>query len=78
MSLQFKARSHVQTGPAQSAAEATYTTPTAFLTTREAAHLLRLSEVTLSRWRTEGAGPNYCKFGRRVLSQTRRSTSERS
>ena len=38
-----------------------------FLTVREAAEFLRLSEITLSRWRTEGSGPSYRKFGRRVL-----------
>jgi len=28
---------------------------------------LRLSEVTLGRWRLEGGGPRYCKFGRQVV-----------
>jgi hypothetical protein len=58
-----------------------------FLTAKEAAALLRLSEITLGRWRIEGCGPAYLKFGRRVVydradivawaeSQKRRSTSE--
>jgi hypothetical protein len=33
----------------------------------EAAALLRVSQVTLGRWRIEGRGPVYRKFGRRVL-----------
>lgn len=58
-----------------------------FLTVQEAAAFLRLSAVTLNRWRTEGQGPPYRKFGRRVLygqpdligwaeNQKRHSTSE--
>ena len=58
-----------------------------FLTVQEAANFLRLSAVTLCRWRIEGAGPSYCKFGRRVVyersdliawgqAQKRSSTSE--
>ena len=61
--------------------------PPVFLTVREAAALLRLSEITLCRWRIEGSGPPFRKFGRRVLyersdlvawaqAQTRLSTSE--
>ena len=61
--------------------------PPVFLTVREAAALLRVSEITLGRWRIEGNGPRYRKFGRRVLyarsdllawadAQVRRSTSE--
>jgi len=38
-----------------------------FLTAAEAAHFLRISSVTLSRWRIEGCGPPYRKFGRRVV-----------
>ena len=38
-----------------------------FLNVTEAAALLRISPVTLCRWRIEGAGPPYRKFGRRVL-----------
>jgi hypothetical protein len=68
---------HQQAAPSQ---------PT-FLNVREAAVLLRLSEITLSRWRLEGGGPPYRKFGRRVLyarsdllawadAQVRHSTSE--
>ena len=38
-----------------------------FLTPREAAELLRLSAVTLARWRIEGQGPAFRKFGRRVV-----------
>jgi predicted DNA-binding transcriptional regulator AlpA len=59
-----------------------------FLDTREAAALLHISSVTLSRWRIEGRGPEYRKFGRRVVyaradliawadAQRRQSTSER-
>ena len=65
----------------------TTTTLPIFLTVRETAAFLRLSEITLSRWRTEGGGPPYRKFGRRVLyartdlvawaeAQTRLSTSQ--
>jgi excisionase family DNA binding protein len=57
-----------------------------FLSAQEAAELLRISPVTLSRWRIEGRGPEYRKFGRRVRygrtdlitwadAQRRRSTS---
>jgi excisionase family DNA binding protein len=41
--------------------------PVTFLTVMEAAALLRVSQVTLGRWRIEGRGPVYRKFGRRVL-----------
>ena len=58
-----------------------------FLTVREAAALLRLSEITMARWRIEGNGPPHYKFGRRVVYarsdliawtevQRRQSTSE--
>jgi len=58
-----------------------------FLTVTEAAGLLRVSPVTLGRWRIEGHGPAFRKFGRRVVyaredldawavSQRRQSTSE--
>jgi hypothetical protein len=58
-----------------------------FLTTAEAASFLRISPVTLGRWRIEGCGPAYRKFGRRVVyahadlsawaeAQRRASTSE--
>lgn len=40
---------------------------TLFLTQREAAALLRLSERTLERYRREGTGPPFCAFGRRRL-----------
>jgi hypothetical protein len=61
--------------------------PSDFLTAPEAAALLRVSPVTLGRWRIEGCGPPYKKFGRRVLyacsdvlfwadAQTRLNTSE--
>ena len=33
----------------------------------EAAELLRLSERTLERWRVEGIGPPFRRFGRRVV-----------
>jgi excisionase family DNA binding protein len=58
-----------------------------FLTVAEAAALLRVSTVTLCRWRIEGHGPTFRKFGRRVVyareeldawasNQRRCSTSE--
>lgn len=34
-----------------------------FLTAAEAAALLRLSPITLSRWRTQGYGPRWTKMG---------------
>jgi excisionase family DNA binding protein len=49
---------------------ARHSTPTVFLTVTEAAALLRLSEITLGRWRIEGKGPPFRKFGRRVLYAT--------
>jgi hypothetical protein len=61
--------------------------PPVFLTAAEAAAFLRISPITLSRWRIEGCGPAYRKFGRRVVyaladliawaeGQRRASTSE--
>ena len=58
-----------------------------FFTVKEAAKLLRLSPVTLGRWRAEGVGPPHRKFGRKVIydqadlihwaaAQKRTSTSE--
>ena len=41
--------------------------PPVFLTATEAAGFLPISTVTLSRWRIEGSGPAYRKFGRRVV-----------
>jgi hypothetical protein len=38
-----------------------------FLTTSEAGSFLRISPITLGRWRIEGYGPPYRKFGRRVV-----------
>jgi hypothetical protein len=38
-----------------------------FLDTGEAAGFLRISPITLSKWRIEGRGPAYRKFGRRVV-----------
>jgi hypothetical protein len=38
-----------------------------YLTQLEAATFLRLSERTLERWRVEGAGPRFRKFGRRIV-----------
>lgn len=60
---------------------------TTFLTQREAAALLRLSERTLERYRLSGTGPAFVKLGRRVVyraadldafaqAHTYRSTSE--
>lgn len=60
---------------------------TDFLSGDEAANLLNLSPRTLERFRIEGRGPAYCKFGRLVryhrsaliewaLQQQRSSTAE--
>jgi excisionase family DNA binding protein len=38
-----------------------------YLTQSEAAIHLRLSERTLERWRVEGGGPTFRRFGRRVV-----------
>lgn len=38
-----------------------------FLTTSEAAALLRLAPRTLERFRLEGSGPRFRKLGRRVV-----------
>ena len=38
-----------------------------FLTQAEAAEFLRVSPRSLERWRLEGSGPAYRKFGRRVV-----------
>jgi Helix-turn-helix domain len=61
--------------------------PITFLNAREAAMWLRVSPITLGRWRIEGCGPPFRKFGRRVVyaradllswaeAQKRSSTSE--
>ena len=58
-----------------------------YLTQVEAASFLGLSPRTLEKWRIEGQGPAYYKFGRRVLylcvdlrswadAQRRQSTSD--
>jgi hypothetical protein len=63
--------------------------PSVFLTAREAAELLRVSPITLGRWRIVGCGPSFRKFGRRVVyahndllawaqEQLRSSTSDKS
>jgi hypothetical protein len=63
------------------------TTRSIFLTTVETADFLRVNSVSLARWRMEGRGPPYKKFGRKVLysrsdliawteAQTRLSTSD--
>lgn len=38
-----------------------------FLTTAEAADLLRLAPQTLNKWRCIGGGPSYLKIGGRVV-----------
>ena len=38
-----------------------------YLTTAEAAHLLRLSARTLEKYRTYGSGPSYRKLGGKVV-----------
>ena len=40
---------------------------TTYLTQSESADFLRLSERKLERWRVEGAGPQFRRFGRRVV-----------
>jgi len=63
--------------------------PPAFRTGTEAAAFLRVSPVTLGRWRIQGRGPRFRKFGRRVVyaqvdliawadGQVRSSTSQSS
>lgn len=58
-----------------------------FFTVKETAEILRVAPVTLGRWRVEGVGPPYRKFGRKVIygqadliawadAQTHQSTSE--
>jgi hypothetical protein len=58
-----------------------------FLTAKDAAELLNVSLISLGRWRIEGSGPPFCKFGRVVRyerstrldwarSRARASTSE--
>jgi hypothetical protein len=42
-----------------------------FLTTPEAAEFLRLSTVTLARWRISGDGPPFLKFSRRCVYRRR-------
>lgn len=38
-----------------------------FFTSKEAAHYLRLSPQTLAAFRVKGSGPDFCKFGRKVV-----------
>jgi len=38
-----------------------------YLTTREGATYLRISEITLRKWRSSGKGPPYRMHGSRVL-----------
>ena len=58
-----------------------------YLNTKQAAQFLNISHRTLERWRVEGKGPDYRKFGKRVTysqealfewaeEQTRSSTSQ--
>jgi hypothetical protein len=44
-----------------------YLRMTEYLTQDEAATLLRVSERSLERWRVEGQGPLFRRFGRRVV-----------
>ena len=41
--------------------------PDSFLIQVEAAEFLRVSQRTLERWRLEGSGPPFRRFGRRVV-----------
>ena len=72
---------------AEAATQSTAALAHTFLTQREAAALLRLSERTLERYRLTGTGPTFVKLGRRVVyratdltafaaAHTYRSTSE--
>jgi len=58
-----------------------------YLNTEQAATILNISPRTLERWRIEGKGPDYRKFGKRVTysepsllewaeNQTHTSTSD--
>ena len=58
-----------------------------YLNTEQAATILNISHRTLERWRIEGKGPDYRKFGKRVTycessllewaeNQTHTSTSD--
>lgn len=38
-----------------------------YVTQSEAADFLRISERTLERWRVEGNGPRFRRFGRRIV-----------
>ena len=40
---------------------------TPYFTQSEAADFLRISERTLERWRVEGNGPRFRRFGRRIV-----------
>jgi excisionase family DNA binding protein len=40
--------------------------PTELLTTKEAAKFLKISTVTLEKWRCQERGPQYVKLGRAV------------
>jgi Helix-turn-helix domain len=89
-----RSRARLQASPAASrpinppiSAAASFIGPPIFLTPKESSAFLRLSEVTLARWRIEGTGPSYRKFGRRVVyakadllawadGQTQQSTSQ--
>lgn len=61
--------------------------PESYWTPEQTAEFLGRRPQTLARWRVEGFGPPFCRFGRRVmyrasavtdwaLAQERRSTSE--
>ncbi len=42
-------------------------TDSPYLNTEEAARYLRLQPATLARWRYDGEGPDFRKFGSRVV-----------
>ena len=42
-------------------------TQNTYLTQNEASEFLRLSARTLERWRVEGNGPRFHRFGKRVV-----------
>ena len=62
----FYSRAAAAAAPQPAGAGATTATPE-FLTTDEAAELLRLSPRTLEKHRVLGGGPRFRKFGARVV-----------
>lgn len=57
--------------PVRPAPAAQRTEPQVLLTARETAALLRISEITLARWRLCGTGPRFVRLGRRRIAYER-------